>query len=146
VVFLLIAFPQNPVWSLLLSYTCYMCCPFHPPWLGHCTWWRVRVIKLLSPSSLPSLHLSSVQIFSSAPFSQTLSLCSSLNVREQVSHPCISKFFIFCTVDEKTEGSGSNGSKHCPDWICSQFPPGSNFDLLWSFPSIWAVSHFQRIS
>jgi hypothetical protein len=38
--------------------------------------------------NLPSLHLSLVQIFSSAPCSQnTLSLCSSLNVGDQVSHP-----------------------------------------------------------
>jgi hypothetical protein len=35
-------------------------------------------------SNLPSLHLSLDQIFSSAPFSDTLSLCSSLNVRD---HP-----------------------------------------------------------
>jgi hypothetical protein len=39
-------------------------------------------------SILPSPHPSSVQISSSAPlFSNTLSLCSSLNVRDQVSHP-----------------------------------------------------------
>jgi hypothetical protein len=36
-------------------------------------------------SNLQSLHLSSVQIFYSAPCSRThLSLCSSLNVRDQV--------------------------------------------------------------
>jgi hypothetical protein len=38
-------------------------------------------------SNLPLLHPSSVQIFSSAPCSQTPCLCSSLNVRDQVSHP-----------------------------------------------------------
>jgi hypothetical protein len=34
-----------------------------------------------------TLHLSSVQIFFSAPCSNTLSLCSCLNVRDHVSHP-----------------------------------------------------------
>jgi hypothetical protein len=41
-------------------------------------------------STLPSSHPSSVQISSSVPcslFSNTLSLCSSLNARDQVSHP-----------------------------------------------------------
>jgi hypothetical protein len=38
-------------------------------------------------SNLPSLHLFSDQIFSSAPCFQILSLCSSLNIRDQVSHP-----------------------------------------------------------
>jgi hypothetical protein len=39
--------------------------------------------------NLPSLHLSSVQIFSSTPCSQTTSVyvCFSLNARDQVSHP-----------------------------------------------------------
>jgi hypothetical protein len=38
-------------------------------------------------SNLPSLHLSSVQILLSTLFSNTLSPCFSLNVRDQVSRP-----------------------------------------------------------
>ncbi|PNF36818.1 hypothetical protein B7P43_G09612, partial [Cryptotermes secundus] len=61
-------------------------------------------------------------------FSNTLNLCSSLNVRDQLSHPYRTtgkiKFlyiliFCFWTVDEKTKGSGLNGSKHYPGSVSS---------------------------
>jgi hypothetical protein len=54
-------------------------------------------------------------------FSNTLSLSSFLNVRDQVSHPYkatgkISVLYnpicMLLTADEKTKGSGLNGSKH----------------------------------
>jgi hypothetical protein len=57
---------------------------------------------------LPSLQLFSVHIVSSASSSRTnLSLCSSLNIRDQVSHPyktagkIIFSFWRFYTADEK---------------------------------------------
>jgi hypothetical protein len=56
---------------------CYMPCPFHPPGLDH------EAPHYAVFSILPSLHLSSIQIF----FSNTLSLCSTFNVRDQVAHP-----------------------------------------------------------
>jgi hypothetical protein len=51
-----------------------MPCPSHPPWLHHSNyiWWRVHYAVF---SSLLSLRLSSAQIFSSAPCSQTPSVC-----------------------------------------------------------------------
>jgi hypothetical protein len=42
-------------------------------------------------------------------------------------------FLRFLTTDQKTEGSGQNGSKHYRDSISSQFPPESNFELLLLF-------------
>jgi hypothetical protein len=48
----------------------------HPPWLDHSiyAWRSVQVMKLLIFSNFPSLHLSSVQIFSSTLSSQTPSV------------------------------------------------------------------------
>jgi hypothetical protein len=83
---------QNPVCIPLLPHSCYMPCSSHPPWLDHSkyTWWRVQVLKLLiiqfSPTSL-TYSLFGPNILLSTLFSDTLSLCSSLNVRNQVSHP-----------------------------------------------------------
>jgi hypothetical protein len=66
-----------------------MPCPFHPPrrhYSNH-TWWTVQIMKLLITqcfSNLLSLHLSSVQIFSSAPCSFCIQLVVSLQI--QVTH------------------------------------------------------------
>jgi hypothetical protein len=63
----------------------------HPHWLDNSnyTWWRVQIMQFLIMqfSTLLSLHPSSVHIVLSILFSNTLSLCSSLIVRHQVSHP-----------------------------------------------------------
>jgi hypothetical protein len=66
--------------------------PSHPPWLDHCNYiWRgVKVTKLFvmqfSPVSYYFIPLGPCIVLST-PFSNTLSICSSLNVRDQVSHP-----------------------------------------------------------
>jgi hypothetical protein len=52
--------------------------------------WRLQVMKLLSMqffSDLLLFHPSLVKIFSSASYSETFLVCSSLGVRDQVSHP-----------------------------------------------------------
>jgi hypothetical protein len=73
--------------------------------------------------NFPSLHLTSAQIFSSAPFSKALILCFSLNGRDKVSLPykTTGKIIILYiqTADKKTKGSGLNGSKHYPNSISS---------------------------
>jgi hypothetical protein len=40
-----------------------------------------------------------------------------------------SNLLSFLTADEKTEGSGPNGSKHYQNSISSQFPPESNLNV-----------------
>jgi hypothetical protein len=72
--------------------------------------------------SPPSYHyVPHLSECSQHPFSNTLSLGSSLNVRDKVSQPyrTIGKIIVlyllilnFWTADEKTEGSGLSGSKH----------------------------------
>jgi hypothetical protein len=61
-------------------------------------------------------------------FSNTLSPYSSLNVRDQVLHPYRTTgkiivlyilTFMFWTADERTKGSGLNGSKHYGSSISS---------------------------
>jgi hypothetical protein len=76
-------------------HSCYIPCPLHPPWLDKSNYalrkvelWSSSLCSFLQPPVTSSL---SVQIFSSAPWSQTPSvyvrICSSLNVRDQFSHP-----------------------------------------------------------
>jgi hypothetical protein len=73
-------------------HSCYMPSPFHPPRLDHSnyTWRRVQNTKLLvmqsSPTSVTSLF--GLNILLSTLFLNTHKLCPSLNVRDQVSHPC----------------------------------------------------------
>jgi hypothetical protein len=69
-------------------------CPAHhiPPSLDHFDyiWRRVQVMKLLIMQFLQPPVTSSLfctNILLSTLFSDTLSLCSSPNVRDQVSHP-----------------------------------------------------------
>jgi hypothetical protein len=69
-----------------LPYPCYMPCPSHPPWLG-------KKFKLWSSSlcNFPQPPVTSSpfgpNILVSTLFSNTISLCSYLNVRDQVLHP-----------------------------------------------------------
>jgi hypothetical protein len=66
-----------------------MACPPHPPWLdpSNYTWRRVQVMKLLIMQFLQppfTLALFGPNILLSTLFSNTLSLCSSLKVRDQL--------------------------------------------------------------
>jgi hypothetical protein len=86
------SFPIN-ILHAFLPHSCYMPCPSHPPWLDHSnyTWRRVQVMKLIMQFSPTSSHFISLW-FKYSPqhlFSNTLSLRSSLNIKDQVSHPYI---------------------------------------------------------
>ena len=84
----------------------------------------------------------------SALFSNTLSLRSSLNVRDQVSHPytttgkiTVLYTYMFIFLDIKPEDKS-----FCTKWyqalrVFNEW----NFDLLRLFPNIWMVPLFQRI-
>jgi len=64
-------FLTNPVCTFTLPHACHMTCPSHCSWFDHQNniWWAVHIINLFSTL-----------------FSKTLSLCSSLNVRDQGSY------------------------------------------------------------
>jgi hypothetical protein len=76
----------------------YMPCPSHLPWIGHCnyTWWNFWLCSF-PQSPIISSHFGP-NILLSTLFSNTLSLCSSLNVKDQASHPCktTGKIIILC--------------------------------------------------
>ena len=74
---------QNPIYASPLTHMCYMSCPFHSSrfWHPHNIGWAVQIIKLLI-MQLPLLPLTSSLIDPNI-----LSLHSSLNVSNQVSHP-----------------------------------------------------------
>jgi hypothetical protein len=85
-------FPPITFTRSILTYSCYMVLPFRPSPLDHSTytWWRLQIAQLLvmhfvHPPASSSLF--SPNIFLGTIFSNILSLCSSLNVRNQFSHP-----------------------------------------------------------
>jgi hypothetical protein len=102
--------------NILYPHSCYMPCSPHPPWLYHSNYiWRgVQVMKLLIMHSFLQPPVTSSlfgQIFSSVLcFPNTLSLCSSLNIRDLVSHPyrttgkiVVSYIRIFMFLDSRRE-------------------------------------------
>jgi hypothetical protein len=90
------------------------------------TWRKLQVMKLfVMQFSPPSRHFIPLRCKYSPqhPVLDTINLCSSLNVRDLVSHtyrttgkiiysPLCSIIFNFSTAEDKTEGSGLNGSMH----------------------------------
>jgi fucose permease len=84
--------------------------------------------SFLQPPNIPSLFGPNILLNSLFSYRPALSLCSCLNVRDQVSHPykttgkilvlCI---LIFTFLDSKHEAriSELNDSKHCPNSIFS---------------------------
>jgi len=84
--------PQNPVYTSPLPHTCYMPRLSHSSCFDHQhnIWWTVRSLSptlcifLHSPVTSPVLG---PNILLSTLFSKTLSVRSSLNVSDQVSHP-----------------------------------------------------------
>jgi hypothetical protein len=79
---------QNPICIPLLTRACCMPSPSHPLIVhSNYTWRRVQVMKLCSFIQPPiTSSLFGPNILPSTLFSNTLSLCSSLNVRDQVNY------------------------------------------------------------
>jgi len=82
---------QNFVCIPHRSHACYILCPSHPPWLHHPNniWWHKlwnsSLCNIFQPPTTSSLL--SPNILLSILSSDTSNLCSSLSVKEQVSHP-----------------------------------------------------------
>jgi hypothetical protein len=96
---------RNIVCVSRLSLACYMTSPSHPPCLDHSNniCWSVQVMELLiMQSSTASCHFLPLGPFTvlSTLFSNTLKLCSSLSLRDQISHPhkTTDKIVIFFTL------------------------------------------------
>jgi hypothetical protein len=79
-------FPTNILYAVFSPHSCYTPCPSHHPWLDHSNYtWR-KSSSLRSFLQLPiTSSLFDPNILLSTLFSNTLSLCSSLNVRDQYS-------------------------------------------------------------
>jgi hypothetical protein len=99
----LLAFPSISYIHSSSPHSCYLSCPSRPLLLGHSNYTcrRVQVMKLLNmqfPHPPATSPLFGSNILFSTLFSDTLSLCSSLNVTDQVSQPCrtTGKIIVFC--------------------------------------------------
>ena len=132
---------QDPVCTSPLPHMCYMPHPSHS-WFDDPNIWWVQIIKSHYVNSPITSSIIGPNIFLSALFPNTLILCPSLIVWDQVSHPyktegkiivlCI---FTFIFLDSKLEDR-----RFCLTAICT-FP----HDSLGMFPNIWSVPPFQRI-
>jgi len=71
-----------------LSHPYYMSRPSQPSWLDHPNniWWSVQVMKLLIMRSSASCHFPPLRSKYSRQY-PVVSLCPSLSVRDQLSHP-----------------------------------------------------------
>jgi hypothetical protein len=83
---------KNPVCTSPLPLPCHMPLPAHSSWFYHPNniWWREQIIKLLITQCSPlPCYLAPLRpnVFLGTLFSNTLSLCSFLSVRDQLSHP-----------------------------------------------------------
>jgi hypothetical protein len=80
---------QNPIHFSVLSHACHMPHQPHLPFLmifvEECNLWSSSLCNFLR--SLITSSLLGPNVLLRTLFSNTLSLCSSLNVRDQVSHP-----------------------------------------------------------
>jgi hypothetical protein len=82
---------QNLVNTSPLPHACHMFCSPHPPWFNHPNniRWRIQAVNFIIMQFSPRSVFSFLgpNIFLNNLFSKTLSLRSSLKMRDQVSHP-----------------------------------------------------------
>jgi hypothetical protein len=117
--------------------------PSHPPWVNHPNniRWEYRLLSssLCSFFQDPSSSLLGPNIFLNTLFSKNLSLCSSLKVRGQVSHPYSTSGKIRDLYILIFSFSYETGRQKILDWIIASI---SQFNLLLisSWMSFWFFS------
>jgi hypothetical protein len=130
---------------------CHISYPPHPPSFNHPinTRWRIQAVKfiIMQFSPQPVFLPFRPNILLNTLFSKTLSLCSSLKVRDQVLHPCSTTgkitvlyilifSFFFLIWGGRTKDFGLNNSRHSLNLICSSVCHECHSDLLVLSPSI----------
>jgi hypothetical protein len=140
------------MWIPLLPYSCCMPCPSHPPWLHHYNnvWRVVQVTKfLIMQFPRVSRHFISLRPRYS-PQHPALSLCSSLNVRNQVSHPYRTTsiiivlyilIFTFFKSVGRAKGYGLGGPGPISG-IARFFSSAQCADRLWGPPSVLSSGYW----
>ena len=129
--------PSKPCVNLSLSCMWYIPHPSRSSWFDHQNnmWWGVQVIKLLIVLVSPFffyLYPLRPKYSPQHTILKHLSLHSSLNLSDQVSHPYKTTgtiivlyilFFIFWIASCKTKDSALNDNKHSLTSFCSSFLP-----------------------
>jgi hypothetical protein len=145
VVSFLLAFPPISYTHSSSPHACYMPCPSHLPWLycSNYTWRRVKLwssslCSFLQPSITSSFLRQNILL--STLFSNTLSLYSSLNFRDQVLHPyrptgkvIVLYILIFALLDSRREET-----IFWTEWY--QALPEFNLLLIASWIKCWFVT------
>jgi hypothetical protein len=137
-----LAFP--PI-SYMHSSPFVLTCPSDPPWCGHSNYTelRVQVMMLLIMQFSPTFHriipLRS-NILLSTLFLDTLSLCSSLSVRDQVSHSyrIAGKIVVSCILIFKFLDSRWEDKRFWTEWY--QALPEFGLLLMSSWMKFWFVT------
>jgi hypothetical protein len=93
----------------------------------------------VSPTCYHFISLSS-KLFSSAPCSQTSSVCVPPLISEIKFHTIRNHWQNYVLYISRL-----NGSKHYQNSFSSKFHPELNFDSLLVFPNIWTMPHFKKI-
>ena len=115
-----------------------------------CRLWNFSLFSLLHYPV--TVFLLGSHIFLNVLFSNTLNLCFTVNIGDQVSNQyenrqrySFSKINLyFWTRNRKTEHSGPNGNKLSPSSICSSFLLEYNFHLLVVFPKYLNFTTFLK--
>jgi hypothetical protein len=139
-----------------LPHVCYMPRRFRS-WIHqhYIVWLRVQITELrlmpLSPISIASFCLL-LNIHFNAVFSSIFNVCSSLNVKDKISHPqkrickiIVSLISIFVLLDSNQDDEilWTAWCKLLQNSIRFHFPHKCDFDLLLSYISILTFPHFK---
>jgi len=116
------SFHQNPICIFLVPHMCHMPYPSNASWFDHLIniWWWVESVKLLTvwSSQLPCYLVPLRPMYFPQHLSNILSLCSSLSVRNQTSHPYKTrgKITILCVLIFMFLDSKLEDKRFCTKW------------------------------
>jgi hypothetical protein len=128
--------------------------PSHPPWFDHLNNWTIGEEYRLWSSSLSNFLHPLFTLFLLGPniilcilFSNTLNLCSSLDVRDQVSHPnktTDKSIFLYILIFTFYIADGKTKILNCTVAIIPHMPSLTSF--LCASPLVFVITPFTHVA